>query len=137
MRCFIIQLYRILCDPMNCGSLQPDSLLCSWGIPRQEYWSGLPCPPPGDLPNLGIEPRSPAWQADSLPSEPPMWAKPWDPQGLQLAAPAVRCSPNGSRRRGVSALHTSSWADVKVIGAEGISSPSCRRFLWHFCPQHR
>ena len=38
---------------------------------RQEYWSGLPCPPPGDLPNPGIEPRSPALQADSLPSEPP------------------------------------------------------------------
>jgi len=37
---------------------------------RQEYWSGLPCPPPGDLPNPGIKPRSPALQADSLPSEP-------------------------------------------------------------------
>ena len=41
------------------------------GFSRQEYWSGLPCPPPGDLPNPGIEPRSPALQADSLPSEPP------------------------------------------------------------------
>ena len=39
---------------------------------RQEYWSGLPCPPPGDLPHPGIEPRSPALQADSLPSEPPV-----------------------------------------------------------------
>ena len=38
---------------------------------RQEYWSGLPCPPPGDLPNPWIEPRSPALQVDSLPSEPP------------------------------------------------------------------
>ena len=38
---------------------------------RQEYWSGLPFPPPGDLPNPGIKPRSPALQADSLPSEPP------------------------------------------------------------------
>ena len=38
---------------------------------RQEYWSGLPCPPPGDLPNPGIKPRSPTLQADSLPSEPP------------------------------------------------------------------
>jgi len=33
------------------------------------YWSGLPFPSPGDLPNLGIEPRSPALQGDSLPSE--------------------------------------------------------------------
>ena len=38
---------------------------------RQEYWSGLPCPSPGDLPDPGIKPSSPAWQADSLPSEPP------------------------------------------------------------------
>jgi len=37
------------------------------GFPRQEYWSGLPFPPPGDHPNPGIEPTSPAWQADSLP----------------------------------------------------------------------
>ena len=51
--------------------LQPTSLLCPWGFSRQEYWSGLPCPPLGDLPNPGIEPRSPAWQVDSLPSEPP------------------------------------------------------------------
>ena len=36
-----------------------------------EYWSGLPCPPPRYLPNPGLEPRSPALQADSLTSEPP------------------------------------------------------------------
>ena len=38
---------------------------------RQEYWSGLPFPSPGDLPNPGIEPGSPALQADALLSEPP------------------------------------------------------------------
>ena len=38
---------------------------------RQEYWSGLPIPSPGDLPNSGIEPWSPALQADSLLTEPP------------------------------------------------------------------
>ena len=43
----------------------------SMGFPRQEYWSGLPCPPPGDLLNPGTEPGSPALQADSLPTEPP------------------------------------------------------------------
>ena len=37
---------------------------------RQEYWSGLPFPSPGDLPDPGIEPGSPALQADALPSEP-------------------------------------------------------------------
>ena len=43
----------------------------SMGFSRQEYWSGLPFPSPGDLPDTGIEPRSPALQADTLPSEPP------------------------------------------------------------------
>ena len=38
---------------------------------RQEYWSGVPFPSPGNLPNPGIEPRSPTLQADTLPSEPP------------------------------------------------------------------
>ena len=41
------------------------------GFSRQEYWSGLPFPSTGDLPEPGIEPRSPALQADALPSEPP------------------------------------------------------------------
>ena len=36
----------------------------SLGFSKQEYWSGLPCPPPGDLPDPGMEPRSPALQAD-------------------------------------------------------------------------
>ena len=48
----------------------PARLLCLCGFSRQEYWSGLSCPPPGDLPDLGIDPRSPALQTDSLPSEP-------------------------------------------------------------------
>ena len=43
----------------------------SMGFPRQEYWSGLSFPPPGDLPDPGIEPGSPALQVYSLPSEPP------------------------------------------------------------------
>ena len=52
--------------------LQPARLLCPWGFSRQEYWSGFLChPPPEDLPNPGIEPRSPALQADSLQAELP------------------------------------------------------------------
>ena len=39
----------------------------SMGFPRQEYWSELPFPPPGDLPDPGTEPTSPTLQADSLP----------------------------------------------------------------------
>ena len=43
----------------------------SMGFSRQEYWSGLPFPSPGDLPDPGMEPRPPTLQVDSLPSEPP------------------------------------------------------------------
>ena len=43
--------------------------LLSMGFPRLEYWSGLPFPSPGDLPNPGTEPRSPVLQVDSLPTE--------------------------------------------------------------------
>ena len=42
-----------LCDPMDCS---PQATL-SMGFPRQEYWSGLPCPPPGDLPTQGSNPH--------------------------------------------------------------------------------
>ena len=43
----------------------------SMGFSRQEYWSGLPFPSPGNFPDPGIEPRSPALEADALTSEPP------------------------------------------------------------------
>ena len=42
---------------------------------RQEYWSGLPFPSPGDLPNPGIKPGSPALEADTLTSEPHIYAR--------------------------------------------------------------
>ena len=61
------QSYATLCNTMDCS---PSGSL-SMGFPRKEYWSGLLFPSPGDLPDPGIEPRSPALQADSLPSEPP------------------------------------------------------------------
>ena len=58
---------RLFATPWTVAHQTPLSM----GFSRQEYWSGLPCPPPGDLPNPGIKPRSPSLQADSLPSEPP------------------------------------------------------------------
>ena len=51
---------------MDCSRQAP----LSTGFSRQQYWRGLPCPSPGHLPNSGIEPRSPALQADSLLPEP-------------------------------------------------------------------
>ena len=58
---------RLLATPWAVARQPPLSM----GVPRQEYWSGLPFPSPGDLPDPGIEPGSPALQADSLLSEPP------------------------------------------------------------------
>ena len=65
--CLVAQSCPTLCDSMDCS---PAKLLCPWGFSRQEYWSGLPCPPPENLPNPGIESWSPALWADSIPSEP-------------------------------------------------------------------
>ena len=56
-----------LCDPMD-YSLPGSSV---HEILQSRLWSGLPCSPPGDLPDPGIEPVSPALQSDSSPSEPP------------------------------------------------------------------
>ena len=61
----VAQLCLTFCDPMDCIAHQAPPTM---GFSRQEYWSGLPFPSPGDLPDPGIEPRSPALQADSLPS---------------------------------------------------------------------
>ena len=52
--CLVTQSCPTLCDPMD-----PPGNLCPWGFSRQEYWSGLPCRPPGDLPNPGVEPGLP------------------------------------------------------------------------------
>ena len=58
---------RLFTTPWTIAYQAPPSM----GFSRQEYWSGLPFPSPEELPNPGIEPRSPALQADTLTSEPP------------------------------------------------------------------
>ena len=56
---------------MSNSFMSPRNVDCqaplSMGFPRQEYWSGLPVPPPGDLPDTGIKPTSPALQVGFLP----------------------------------------------------------------------
>ena len=66
--CLPFQLCPTLLRPHG---LHPARLFCPWGFSRQESQSGLSCPPPGDLLNLGIKCRSPTLQVDSLWSEPP------------------------------------------------------------------
>ncbi|CAI9160192.1 unnamed protein product [Rangifer tarandus platyrhynchus] len=58
---------QLFATPWTAAHQAPPSM----GFSRQEYWSGLPFPSPRDFPNPGIEPGSPALQADALPSEPP------------------------------------------------------------------
>ena len=58
---------QLFATPQTAAHQAPQSM----GFSRQEYWSGLPFPPPGDLPDPGIEPGSPALEADALTSEPP------------------------------------------------------------------
>ena len=69
---WILLVVVFTCSVMS-SSLQPHGLLPATvhGIPRQEHWNGLPFASPGDLPDPGVEPRSPALQADVLLSEPP------------------------------------------------------------------
>ena len=61
----VTKLCLTLVTPRNVACQVPLSM----GFSRQEYWSGLPFPSPGDLPDPGIEPRSPALKADSLATE--------------------------------------------------------------------
>ena len=58
---------RLFVTPWTIAYQAPPSM----GFSRQECWSGLPFPSPGDLPDPGIKPRSPALQADAFPSAPP------------------------------------------------------------------
>ena len=58
---------RLFATPWTVAYQAPPSM----GFSRYEYWSEVPFPSPGDLPDPGIEPRSPAFQADALTSEPP------------------------------------------------------------------
>ena len=61
--CSVVQSCLTLCDPMDCSPPGSPSM----GFSRQEDWSRVLCPPPGDLPNPGTEPGAPALQAGSLP----------------------------------------------------------------------
>ena len=67
MKVKLLSRVRLFATPWTLAHQAPTSM----GFSRQEYWSGLPFPSPGDLPDPGIEPRSPALQADALTSEPP------------------------------------------------------------------
>ena len=68
-KCYLFSHVQLFVNPWTVACQAPLSM----GFSRQEYWSGLLRPPPGNLPDPGIEPTSPALQGDSLPSEPSIW----------------------------------------------------------------
>ena len=69
--CVCVLSRSVISNSLQLHRLKPARLCCPWGFSRQDYWSGLLCPPPGVLPKPGIESRSPPLQADSLLTEPP------------------------------------------------------------------
>ena len=104
----ITQSCPTLWDPMDCRP--PGSSV--HGFPRQEYWSGLPFPSPGDLPNPGIEPRSPSLQADTLTSEPP--GKP----PFLIQSNYYFCNPNSKEIKLVNPKGNQPWIFIGRTDAE-------------------
>ena len=58
LNCAQTSLYPLRAKSLQWCLILTSRFLCPWGFSRQEYWSGLPCPLPGDLPDLGIEPTA-------------------------------------------------------------------------------
>ena len=81
----------------------------SMRLSRQEYWSRLPFPSPGDFPNPEIKPRSPSLQADSLPSEPPARPENTRVGGLSVLQCKNQFPPNPGTEPGSPALQADSF----------------------------
>ena len=93
-----------LCDPATPLSM---------GFSRQEYWSGLPFPSPGDFPDPGMEPVSPAQQEDSLPTEPPAAAAAAKSlQSCPTLCDPMDSSPTGSPIPGILRARILEWVAI-------------------------
>ena len=94
------------------------------GFSRQEYWGGLPCPPPGNLPNPGIEASSLCllhWQADSLPLAPPKWRSEVKSLSRVRLCDPMDCSRPGSSVHGCFQAWLLEW--VAISFSKGSSWP--------------
>ena len=113
----------------------------SMGFSKQEYWSGSPLPSPGDLPYLGIEPRSPALQADALPSELQGKSESEVTQLCLTLYDFMDCSLPGSSVHGIFQARILEW--VAISFSRGSSqprnqtqvSPHCRQTLYRLSHQ--
>ena len=117
----VAKLCPSLATPWTVARQAPPSM----GLSRQEYWSGWPFPSPGHLPNPGIEPRSPALQADSLPTE--LWGKPlfWPGEFHGLYSP-WGWKESGTTERLSLSLHFHFTSQVLF---SSIPSPCCHLIL--------
>ena len=105
-----VRRHSVVSHSLQPHGLWPARLPCPWGFSRQEKWSGFPSPPPGDLPNPGTEPQSPALQTESLPSEPlekPVFT------GKSTLSPDFHISMNGA----------TIFLVTQVLGGEGNGNP--------------
>ena len=110
----------------------------SMGFSKQDYWGGLPCPPPGDLPDPGIELRSPASQAGSSPSEPPETPGPQSREGVGKKSLPISPTSCGKTRSQLVRMLTvapssrvSSWGwehmEEIQLGSAGAAAAWCWR----------
>ena len=108
---------RLFATPWTVAGQAPLSL----GFSGQEHWSGLPFPSPGDLPNPGIKPGSPRWQAESLPSEPT--GKPSNVYVSLLLSQVISPSPPSTESKNLFFVHVIlqarilAWAAIPFPGA--------------------
>ena len=101
------------------------------GFSRQEYWSGLPLPSPGDLPYPGIEPRSPTLQADTLTSAPP--GKPLDTSIQVLTSKISREERKPGWKKGEEAGRGGGWCGQrKGWPYTRLLPPTDTQVLWDF-----
>ena len=98
---FLLFICKVVSDSFAAPRTVARQAPLTMGFSRQEYWSGSPFPPPGDLPSPGIELVSPAWQVDSLPLA---------SSGIELRSPTLRAdalaseSPGKPKNTGVGSL---------------------------------
>ena len=103
-----------LCNPMTVAHQAPLSV----GLPKQGYWSWLPFPPPGDLPNPGIEPMTPALpalQADSLPLRHPGSPEPTNQQSSKTQLSTNHSMTSSQGQTFPSALPAAQKASLRVL----------------------
>ena len=105
------------------------------GFPRQGYWSGLPFPSPGDRPNPGIEPESPALQVDALPSEPPGKLSGWVTHTLESSNTKEAFPLLGRFRTPCHASRFLVWGPYKGTGTPRVSGLEGQQDLITRLPQ--